>query len=230
MYVLSSFIQLSPTNIRTFIKFPFRTSTFIYKAALALWAFLRKSQKATIYPHRTGETSRTASRSSKTRWRHRCTLKPGQDFSRTSRQKTCPNGHKESEDCHSASVPLRCTPSERQSSSRQQYPRLRPGYIKKKRSGDFRLFPPGKFCELRDFAYGQNLCVLYAKFPPPKAKRLQLVYAPLIPTGEEWSPSLPQCGVDPQHSVAREIPASLAFKDAPRKCKQASIPLGLHLN
>ena len=35
-------------------------------------------------------------------------------------------------------------------------------------------FSPGKFCELRDFAYGQNLCVLYAKFPPPKAKRLQL--------------------------------------------------------
>ena len=38
-------------------------------------------------------------------------------------------------------------------------------------------FSPGKFCELRDFAYGQNLYVLYAKFPPPKAKRLQLVYA-----------------------------------------------------
>ncbi|WP_289490283.1 hypothetical protein, partial [Klebsiella pneumoniae] len=36
-------------------------------------------------------------------------------------------------------------------------------------------FSPGKFCELRDFAYGENLCVLYAKFPPPKAKRLQLV-------------------------------------------------------
>ncbi|MBQ2242981.1 MAG: hypothetical protein II318_02055, partial [Bacteroidales bacterium] len=36
-------------------------------------------------------------------------------------------------------------------------------------------FSPSKFCELRDFAYGQNLCVLYAKFPPPKAKRLQLV-------------------------------------------------------
>ena len=46
-----------------------------------------------------------------------CTLKPGQDFGRTSRQKTCPNGHKESEDCHSVSVPLRCTPTERQSSS-----------------------------------------------------------------------------------------------------------------
>ena len=46
-------------------------------------------------------------------------------------------------------------------------------------------FSPGKFCELRDFAYGQNLYVLYAKFPPPKAIRLQLVYAPPIPTGEE---------------------------------------------
>ena len=99
-------------------------------------------QKATIYSHRTGETSRTASRSSKTRLRHRCTLKPGQDFSRTTRPKTCPNGHKESEDGHSASVTLRCTPSEGQSSSRQQYPRLWPGYIKQKRSGDFRLSPP----------------------------------------------------------------------------------------
>ena len=49
----------------------------------------------------TGETSRAASRSSKTRLRHRCTLKPGQDFSRTNRQKTCPNGRKEAEDCHS---------------------------------------------------------------------------------------------------------------------------------
>ena len=74
--------------------------------------------------------------------RLRSALKPGQDFCQASCQKTCPYGHKESEDCHSASVPLRCTPSERQSSSRQQYPRLRPGYIKKKRSGDFRLSPP----------------------------------------------------------------------------------------
>ena len=45
-------------------------------------------------------------------------------------------------------------------------------------------FSPGKFCELRDFAYGQNLYVLYAKFPPPKAKRLQLVYAPRSPQGK----------------------------------------------
>ena len=69
-------------------------------------------------------------------------LKPGQDFSRTSRQKTCPNGHKESEDCHSAYVQLRCcTPSERQSSSSQQYPCLRPGYRKRKRSGGFSHSP-----------------------------------------------------------------------------------------
>ena len=39
-------------------------------------------------------------------------------------------------------------------------------------------FSSGKFCELRDFAGGQNLYVLYAKFPPPKAKRLQLVMPP----------------------------------------------------
>ena len=78
-------------------------------------------------------------------YRLRSALKPGQDFSRTSRPKTCPNGHKESDDCHSATVLLRCTPSERQSSSCQQYPRLWPGYIKQKRSGDFRLFPPANF-------------------------------------------------------------------------------------
>ena len=74
--------------------------------------------------------------------RLRSALKPGQDFCQASCQKTCPYGHKESEACHSVSVPLRCTPSERQSSSHQQYPRLRPGYIKEKRSGDFRLSPP----------------------------------------------------------------------------------------
>ena len=34
------------------------------------------------------------------------TLKPVQDFRRTSRQKTCPYGHKESDSCLSTSVPL----------------------------------------------------------------------------------------------------------------------------
>ena len=120
--------------------------------------------------HRTGETSRTASRSSKTRRRHRCTLTPGQDFSRASRQKTCPNGHKESEDCHSASVPLRCTPSERQSSSRQQYPRLRPGYIKGKRSGDFRLSPPANLANSAILPTAKSLRS-YARFPSSESQK-----------------------------------------------------------
>ena len=38
----------------------------------------------------------------------------------------------------------------------------------------------GKIAEFAKFAGGQNLYVLYAKFPPQKAKRLQLVM-PLNP-------------------------------------------------
>ena len=72
--------------------YPVKLCLFIIKIGTCPLPF---GQKATIYSHRTGETSRTASRPSKTRRRHRCTLKPGQDFSRTSRQKTCPYGHKE---------------------------------------------------------------------------------------------------------------------------------------
>ena len=77
--------------------------------------------------------------------RLRSAIKPGQDFSRTSRQKTCPYGPAESEDCHSASVPLRCTPSERQYSSRQQYPRLRPGYEHPAAAGCSLQKPTGLF-------------------------------------------------------------------------------------
>ena len=52
-----------------------------------------------------------------------------------------------------------------------------------KKSGlEIFVFFPGKFCEFRDFAYGENLYVLYAKFPPPKAKRLQQVM-PQTPQG-----------------------------------------------
>ena len=40
-------------------------------------------------------------------------------------------------------------------------------------------FSSGKSCELRDFAYGENLYVLMQDFPPPKVKRLQLVNAPV---------------------------------------------------
>ena len=48
---------------------------------------------------------------------HAAHEKPVQDFSQRSCQKTCPNGPAESDDCHSVSVPLRCTPPESQSSS-----------------------------------------------------------------------------------------------------------------
>ena len=87
-------------------------------------------------------------------------------------------GRAESEDCQSASAALLHSVNPLPSITRS---------ARLKQIAVWRLssFSPGKFCELRDFAYGQNLCVLYAKFPPPKAKRLQLVNAPLIPTGEE---------------------------------------------
>ena len=82
------------------------------------------------------------------------------------------------------------------------------------------VFFPGKFCELRDFAYGQNLCVLYAKFPPPKAKRLQLVYAP-NPTGamnvrEQVAPRPKVSAFRPKNNIIgpklcnRLLPSSLA--------------------
>ena len=141
---------------------------------------------------------RTASRSSNSRWTPRTHKNARQDFSRTSRQKTCPDGQS---GIRRLPACIRCAPAFCQSSSIHNSLRS----IKQTMVWRLSSFSPGKFCELRDFAYGQNLCVLYAKFPLPKAKRLQLVYAPLIPTGEERSPSLPQCGVDRQHSVAREI-------------------------
>ena len=71
---------------------------------------------------------------------------------------------------------IRCTPASSQSSSIHNSLRS----IKQTAVWRLSSFSSGKFCELRDFAYGQNLCVPYAKFPPPKAKRLQLVM-PLSP-------------------------------------------------
>ena len=122
-------------------------------------------------------------------------------------------------------IPDGCAPASSQSSS------LHNSLRSIKQTAVWRLssFSPSKFCELRDFAYGQNLCVLYAKFPPPKAKRLQLVM-PLGPHRGRMIAFATAVRSGPFPSVAREIPASLAFKAAPRKCKQASIPLGLHLN
>ena len=122
--------------------------------------------------------------------RFRSALKPGQDFSRTSRQKTCPNGHKESEDCHSASVPLRCTPSERQSSSRQQYPRLRPGYRKEKRSGDFRLSPPANLANSAILPTAK-ISTFLCKISLLRKSKDSSLLCPSIPTGEALSSLLP---------------------------------------
>jgi len=111
--------------------------------------------------------------------RFRSALKPGQDFCQASCQKTCPYGHKESEDCHSFSA----------SSNRMSILFLSiispPSARIYKGKAVWRLSPfsSGKSCELRDFAYGENLYVLMQDFPPPKVKRLQLVNAP-DPTGE----------------------------------------------
>ena len=69
---------------------------------------------------------------------------------------------------------IRCAPASSQSSS------IHNSLRSVKQTAVWRLssFSFAKFCELRDFAYGQNLFVLYAKFPPQKAKRLQLVMPP----------------------------------------------------
>ena len=115
--------------------------------------------------------------------RLRSALKPGQDFCQASCQKTCPYGHKESEDCHSASVPLRCTPSERQSSSRQQYPRLRPGYIKEKRYGDFRLSPPANLANSAILPTAKSLRS-YARFTSSESQKTPAGQCP-GPTGED---------------------------------------------
>ena len=91
---------------------------------------------------------------------------------------------------------IRCAPASSQSSSIHNSLRS----IKQTAVWRLSSFSPGKFCELRDFAYGQNLCVLYAKFPPPKAKRLQLAMPLLSPQGKndrlryrsaEWTVSTP---------------------------------------
>ena len=118
-----------------------------------------------------------------------------QDFSQHIYLKTCPLGRAVSEDCQPASTallhPVNPLPSITRSARLIPLPRVARcksplGYLLIAHEA-WRLssFSPGKFCELRDFAYGQNLCVLYAKFPPLKVIRLQLVYAPLFPTGEE---------------------------------------------
>ena len=151
-------------------------------------------------------------------YRLRSALKPGQDFSRTSRQKTCPYGHKESEDCHSASVPLRSIRTPILFPSTISPPSAR--IYKGKAVWRLSPFSSGKSCELRDFAYGENLYVLMQDFPPPKVERLQPVNAP-GPTGEnddreQALPRLSHSADRPKHNIIgpklcnRLPPSSLA--------------------
>ena len=95
-----------------------------------------------------------------------------------------PYGHKESDSCLSTSVPLTLNSyiKSRILSSMISLPSAR--IYKGKAVWRLSPFSSGKSCELRDFAYGENLYVLMQDFPPPKVKRLQLVNAP-NPTGED---------------------------------------------
>ena len=165
------------------------TSSSNKKAALAHFPI---GQSATFYTHRTGENMRTASRSSNSRWTHPHIKRP------TRLQPGKPSEDLPYGQSGIRRLPgcIRCTPASSQSSSIHNSLRS----IKQTAVWRLSSFSPGKFCELRDFAYGQNLCVLYAKFPPPKAKRLQLVYAPQSPQGKkdrlryrsaEWTVSTP---------------------------------------
>ena len=135
-----------------------------------------------------------------------------QDFSRTSRQKTCPMGRAESEDCQAASATLqhpvnplpfitrsaRLTPLTRAARCKSPLGCLLIAHevwrLKSSSSAnlaDSAIFPTDK------------ISASFSKICSPRSRKTQARNAPLIPTGEERSPSLPQCGVDRQHSVAR---------------------------
>ena len=152
--------------------------------------------------------------------RLRSALKPGQDFCQASCQKTCPYGHKESEDRHSASVPLRFTPTERQSSSRQQYPCLRPGYINEKRSGDFRLSPPANLANSAILPTAK-ISTFLCKISLPRKSKDSSWSMPPTPQGrmtdrEQAVPRLSHSADRPKHNIIgpklcnRLPPSSLA--------------------
>ena len=67
--------------------------------------------------------------------------------------------------------------------------------LNKQRSGDFRLFPPANFANSAILPTDKISAFFMQNFllQKPKDSSLQ---CPSVPTGEEWSPSLPQCGVD----------------------------------
>ncbi|MBO5499352.1 MAG: hypothetical protein J5990_08150, partial [Bacteroidales bacterium] len=78
-----------------------------------------------------------------------------------------PYGHKESDSCLSTSVPLTLNSyiKSRILSSMISLPSAR--IYKGKAVWRLSPFSSGKSCELRDFAYGENLYVLMQDFPPP---------------------------------------------------------------
>ena len=117
-------------------------------------------------------------------------------------------------------------PLAKASLSRRQQFITRFARLNKQRSGDFRLFPPANFAnsailptdKISAF-FMQNFLLQKPKdssllCPKPHRGRM-IAFATAVRSG-------------PSSFMAREIPASLAFKAAPRKCKQASISLGLH--
>ena len=103
-------------------------------------------------------------------------IKPGQDFSRTSRQKTCPMGRAVSEDCQPASAlllhPVNPLPSITRSVR-----------LNKQRSGDLSLLPP-RISEIPRFCQRRKSLHLLSKFSPPEATRLQQSMPLLSPQGK----------------------------------------------
>ena len=136
------------------------------KSALAHFPY---GQSATFNTHRTGENMRTGSRSSNSRWCQRKIKTPVQDFSQQSRQKTCPMGRAESEDCHSVSAALQ--------QNANPLPLItRFARIKQKRSGDFRLFPPANFANSAILPTDKISTFFMQNFLPQKPKDSTIRY------------------------------------------------------
>jgi len=105
-------------------------------------------------------------------------------------------GRAVSEDCHSASVALRCTPSDRQSSS--IYNSLRS--IKQTAVWRLESSSPREFRRFRDFAKGENLYISYRNSLLQKPKESSWSMPLLSPQGKnerlryrsaEWTVSTP---------------------------------------
>ena len=99
--------------------------------------------------------------------------------------------------------------------------------LNKQRSGDFRLFPPANFANSAILPTDKISAFFMQNFLLQKPKDSSWSM-PLSPHRGRKIAFANAVRSGPSSFVAREIPASLAFKAAPRKCKQASISLGLH--